>query len=175
METARERICALMNKARASKMVRIRSAAVIAFLLGALLWFTKWPSLRPGLLILLAGQIGLLAILLLRSFAISREMQHARASNQEKDAFASWFDREARFARRSAIAEDLIRTIGFVMLGYGLWTAIGSVPTALALGVAYPAFAYFGMERRKHLQVQRMLQADKDAAIALARDADALI
>jgi len=156
-------------------MARVRSAVVVAFLLAALLWFTKWPSLRPGLVILLGGQLGLLVILFRRSFAISREMQPVQASNQEKDAFANWFDREARFAKRSGVAENLIRTIGFVMLGYGLWTATGSVPIALALGIVYPAFAYFGMERRKHLRVQRMLQAENDATIALARDAGALI
>lgn len=167
METARERLYALMNTARAGSMLRVKSAAVIAFLMAALFWLTKWPNLRPGLLILLAGQIDLIVILLRRTFTVSREMQQVQESVPGKDAFASWFEGEARFARRLGIIENLIRTIGFLILGYGFWRATGSVLIGFALGVVYPAFAYFGMERRKHRRAKRILQAEKDAVNAL--------
>ena len=167
MDTARESIYTLMNKARTAKMARVRSAVVVAFLLAALLWLTQWPSLRPGLVILLGGQIGVIVILLRRSFTASREMQQVAANVPEKNAFTHWFDGEAVFARQLGIIEDLIRTIGFLMLGYGFWTATGSVLIALTLGIIYPVFAYFGMERRKHLRAQRILQAEKDGIAAL--------
>ena len=167
MEAARERLYALMVQARAGYLARLRSAGVVALLLAALLWFTKWPSLRAGLIVLLAGQIGLMIFLLRRSFVLVREMKQVRASLVEKNTFTSWFDAEARFATRLGVSEDLVRTAGFLILGYGFWTATGSALIALALGVAYPAFAYFAMERRKHNRAKRILQAEKDAVAAL--------
>ncbi len=167
MEAARERVYALMEKARVSNKARVRSAAVVAFLMAALLWLTKWPSLRPGLWILLCGQIVLILILLHRSVLLARKIESWHASSPERDAFAEWFEGETRFTTRLGIIEDLIRTIGFLTLGYGFWTATGSLLIALALGVAYPAFAYFGMERKKHQRAQRTLQAERDAVAAL--------
>lgn len=167
MEAARERVYALMEKAQAGNMARVRSAAVVAFLMAALLWFTKWPTLRPGLLILLCGQIVLILILLQRRVLLARKIERWHASFPERDPFAEWFDGEVRFTTRLGIIEDLIRTIGFLTLGYGFWIATGSVLIALALGVVYPAFAYFGMERKKRQRAKRALQAEKDAVNAL--------
>jgi len=102
-----------------------------------------------------------------RSLAIRREIERVRATVTGEHISAEWFDRETLFVTRLGAIEDLIRTLGFLMLGYGLWIATGSVLIAFALGVVYPAFAYFGMERRKHLQAKRILQAEKAGVIAL--------
>ncbi len=169
MENARERVYALMAKARASSGTRARSAAAVALLLAALLWFTKWPTLRPGLVILLAGQIGLILILVRHRSTISRELENVQTGNLGEDTFARWFEGQARFATRLAWTEDLIRTAGFLTLGYGFWRATGNILIAFSLGIVYPALAYFGMERAKHLRTKRMLQAERDAVIALAK------
>ena len=41
---------------RDSLTTRLRTSLLAAILIGALAWYTKWPTLRAGLLILLLGR-----------------------------------------------------------------------------------------------------------------------
>ena len=51
---------------RDSLTTRLRTSVLAAVLIGVLAWYTKWPSLRLGLLILLVGQLALAIMLFVR-------------------------------------------------------------------------------------------------------------
>ncbi len=149
-----DRLAAVIDAARRRHLATVRADGIIALLLGALLWFTQWPSLRIGLTILLIGYLCAVLLLLNRNRQLTRDIENPTHS---------WFDAEARFSSRLNILEGLTRTIGFVVLGYGFWRATGSIALALALGIGYPVAAYFGMERRKYLRTRQLLKSERDA------------
>ncbi len=157
MGAARDRLSLFIAAARKRYLARMRSLAIVALLLAALLWLTKWPSLRLGLIVLLAGQAAVILLLLNRARRLGRD---------QNEASISWFDEEAAFVTRLALFENLTRTIGFLVLGYGIWVATRSWAIALGLGVGYPALAFFGMERRNQQRARKMLVTEKEAMLA---------
>lgn len=156
MGVARDRLFSFIAAARKRYVARMRSLAIVALLLAALLWLTKWPSLRLGLILLLAGQAAVILLLLNRVRRLGRE---------QGEASISWFDEESAFVTRLALFETFTRTIGFLVLGYGVWVATRSWAIALALGVGYPAVAFFGMERRNQQRARKMLVTEKEAIV----------
>jgi hypothetical protein len=109
---------------------RLRTSLLAAIIIGALVWYTRWPTLKPGLLLLLVGQLGVALILLWRNRTIAMSRLHTS---------------EEVFLRRLRIFDNCQRTLGFAVLGYGFWTATHNLWLALALGVLYPAVAALGV------------------------------
>jgi hypothetical protein len=146
----------------------MRFALVVALLLAALLWRTTWPSLRPGLVILLTGYFGTAMLFLYRNGRLGAEARRMQNGVAEREALLGWFDRQERFAVWSTRVEAALRTAGFVVLGYGFWLATRSDVIALLLGIGYPALTYFGMERRNNQRAARSLRTEKEALSKLA-------
>ncbi len=150
----------------------MRFSLIIAVLLAVLLWETVWPSLRPGLIILLAGYVGTAILFLYRNATLARAATALRTEEPARGAVLAWFDKEDSFAKWAALLETGLRTIGFLVLGYGFWLATRSDAISLLLGVGYPAITYFGMDRRNRLRARQRLQTEKEAmATLLARGA----
>ena len=130
---------------------RARFAAMMAVLIAILAYQTQWMFLRPGLLILLAGQAGVVLALVLRNAQLSKELP-----------LSDWFEREELFLKRLALFENACQIIGFITLGYELWIATRRLWLALAIGALYPATAYFGMARPRNQQAVRRLRTEKE-------------
>ena len=81
----------------------------------------------------------------------------------EREDLLGWFDRQESFALWSTRAEAGLRTLGFLVLGYGFWLATRSDVIALLLGIGYPGLTYFGMERRNNRRAVQTLRAEKEA------------
>jgi hypothetical protein len=163
MRAAIERVCSLIGAVRAHNAKRARFSLIVALLLAALLWRTTWPSLRPGLIILLIGYFGTAMLFLYRNAKLAaeaREMQNGTCQNGE---ILDWFDRQERFAVWSTRAEAGLRTAGFLVLGYGFWLVTRSDVIALLLGIGYPVVTYFGMERRNNQRAMQSLRTERDA------------
>ncbi|HEY3938476.1 MAG TPA: hypothetical protein VGL97_13660 [Bryobacteraceae bacterium] len=138
--------------ARQRNAKRMRFAFLIALLIAVLLWWTQWLSLRPGLVILLIGQLG--------SGLILRYRNHKLAA-AGRVAPLIWFDDEEAFVKRLSLFENGLRAIGFLVLAFGLWTSTRSLWLAVALGIVYPATAYFGMARRSDARLIEELRRQK--------------
>ncbi len=163
MRDAIERISALAAMAGARYRKRMRFSLFIALLLAALLWRTTWPSLRPGLIILLAGYVGAACLFFYRSARLSKETELLRSQPGDRGALLQWFDKEEAFGKWSAAAEASLRAVGFMVLGYGFWLATRSGLVALLLGIGYPAITYFGVERRNNQRVRQALGTEREA------------
>lgn len=87
----------------------------------------------------------------------------------QSDEILGWFDRQESFAVWSTRAEAGLRTVGFLVLGYGFWLATRSDVIALLLGIGYPAVTYFGMERRNNQRAAQTLRTEKEALSRLLR------
>ncbi len=124
-----------------------KSSGLIAVLLAVLLWQTKWPSLRPGLLILLVSYAGSAVLALYRL--------------RDTSSGQMWLDREQRWLTGLMLFEALSRTAGFLVLGYGFWVPTRSVTVGLLLGVVYPAATYFGLEQRNYQRRMRNLRKER--------------
>jgi hypothetical protein len=111
---------------------RLRTSLLAAVLIGILAWYTKWPSLRLGLLILFAGQLGLAVMVLMRNRALAGQSADPREA----------------FLRRLRLFDNFQRTFGFAVLAYGFWTATRNLWLSLALGVLYPAVCAAGIFNR---------------------------
>ncbi|MDQ2840848.1 MAG: hypothetical protein M3Y72_07390 [Acidobacteriota bacterium] len=160
MQPAIGRIQSLIAATRARHLNRVRSSAVVALLLALLLWQTQWPSLKAGLVLLLIGYGGAASLLLYRAFALRRWTVRS-------PELMRWFDDEQAFASRLMLFESVTRGAGFLVLGYGIWIATRNALLAIGLGIAYPAFAYFLLERKNYERAKRSLQIEKEAAAAL--------
>lgn len=112
---------------------RLRTSLLAAVLIGILAWYTKWPSLRLGLLILFVGQLGLAVMVLMRNRALTGQT----ADSQEA------------FLRRLRLFDNCQRTFGFAVLAYGFWRATRNLWLSLALGVVYPAVCAAGIFNRR--------------------------
>ncbi|HWF48366.1 MAG TPA: hypothetical protein VG168_15265 [Bryobacteraceae bacterium] len=112
---------------------RLRTSVLAAILIGALAWYTKWPSLRLGLLILFVGQLGLAVVVVMRNRALAAQS----ADSQEA------------FLRRLRLFDNFQRTFGFAVLAYGFWTASRNLWLSLALGIVYPAVCATGIFNRR--------------------------
>ena len=125
--------------------------------IGLLLWQTQWLILRPGLAILLAGQLGTALMLLLHNFRLAKG----------EGPPSQWFDAELAFVKRLALFENALRLAGFVVLAYEFWLATGNLIVSLLIGLVYPLTAYFGMARNSYVRSVRQLQADKEEALTV--------
>lgn len=119
---------------RDSLTTRLRTSVLAAILIGVLAWYTRWPSLRLGLLILLVGQLALALMLFVR---------------KRTGDFQS-VDSEEAFWNRLRLVDNCQRTLGFGVLAYGFWTATHNLWLALALGVLYPAVSALGVFNRRN-------------------------
>ena len=162
MQPPSERLGAIAAAARERLAGRIRSAVLLAVLLAALIWFTKWPGLRAGLWILFLAQCIVAGVLVARTRTLAVQSQAMR-KNVSGPAPADWFEAQARFVRALAIFENAARAAGFVVLGWGFWSATRNLAIAMALGIAYPLLAYFAMERPRQSRILKDLRSERDA------------
>jgi hypothetical protein len=139
---------------------QLRFAALVTVLIAALLWQTQWLTLRPGLGVLLMGQLCATAMLLYRTAALSKALAETR-SRSRSDALA-WFASEQTFVQRLALFENSLRFVGFLLLAYGFWQATRSLSLAFAIGVIYPVAAHFGISRSNTQKTLRELQVQKN-------------
>lgn len=126
----------------------------MAIVIAVLLWQTTWLSLRPGLLILLIGQISAAAVFFAHRSAIGGTGSCLR--------MLTWFDGEERFVSFSALVESVFRVVGFVVLAYGFWTATHILWITLILGIVYPLFSYFGVARRNTRQMLNTISRQRN-------------
>jgi hypothetical protein len=167
MAAAVERVCSLSGAVRTHNAKRVRFSLIVALLLAALLSRTTWPSLRPGLIILLVGYFGTAMLFLCRNAKLAAEGRKMQAGAVESEEILNWFDRQQKFAAWSTRAEAALRTAGFLVLGYGFWLATRNDAIALLLGIGYPALTYFGMERRNNRRAAQTLRTEKEALTKL--------
>lgn len=113
---------------------RLRTSVLAAILIGFLVWYTEWPSLKIGLILLLFGQLGIAMMLLIR----------------KRTAAAHITTSEDEFLWRLRVFDNCQRLVGFAALGYGFWTATRNVWLALALGILYPAVCAIGLFTRRN-------------------------
>ena len=156
VELPQERFAFFVENARTRAVKQFRFSLLIAVLIGVLLWQTQWLSLRPGLLILLAGQVLLAGAFLYRTSALKK------VSAPSRDEMLRWVMTEQKFVIFSALGESLMRIIGFAVLAYGFWTATHILWISLLLGVLYPVISYFGIARRNTRQLLKHLEQQKD-------------
>jgi hypothetical protein len=167
MRSALGRIEAFAKSAKARNAKRIQSSGLIAVLLGVLLWQTRWPSLRLGLVLLLFSHVGGALLLLYRNRELARDIEALEEQLFDESKMGRWFDREQSWAKRVMLFENISRTAGFLALGYGFWVPTGSVTVAVLLGVMYPAVTYFGLERRSYERRRQALTSEKSQALGL--------
>ncbi len=156
-----ETLLSLITELRSRNSRKMRFAEFMAVLLAILLWQTRWLQLRPGLIILLLGQLGLVLLLLNRNLRLSREAERAKSHGLDKVTLLAWFEDEDAFAKRSSRFENVVRIAGLVVLAYGFWAITRNVWIAAAIGVVYPASLYFGMMRQGSASVSRYLEKRK--------------
>jgi uncharacterized membrane protein len=120
---------------------RLSVAVLVMLLIAVLLSETQWLNLRTGLIVLLAGQAGVVTALLWRRWRLDIDRRKAPCS--------AWFVSEERFIQRLTLFETACQVTGFLLLGRALWMATGSLLLALAIGVVYPMTLYVGLTRRK--------------------------
>ncbi len=165
MTSALDRISSYAAAMRTRNAARVRSNAIIAVLLALLLWETQWPSLRPGLLILLIAYLGSALWLSYRNKQLAHAIEQVEEGLFKPAAIPKWFNTEEAFLRRLMLFENILRTIGFAVLGYGFWVPTGSVLIAVLLGAVYPAISYFALERRNYRRRLQTLLAAKNEAL----------
>lgn len=141
----------LTRSAKARNQNRLRVSLLIAALIGLLLWKTQWPAIVPGLVILLAGQLGLAIFLAVRNSQLARPAE-----------LEEWFRGEARALRIASWIENFSRMAGFVLLAFGFWQSTRNLVLALALGVVYPAIVYWAMARVRARKEVRQLAAQRN-------------
>lgn len=160
MHGAPSRFVQAVAHAQQRNSTHLRFAALVSILIGALLWRTQWLTLRPGLIVLLIGQLGATAILLYRRFTLKKNLHEAESGGGSEPPL--WFTWEAAFVKRLAAFENGLRIIGFVLLAYGFWKATKSPWLALAIGFVYPIAVYFGIGRANTRRTLRDLEAQKN-------------
>lgn len=148
--------------AQARNARHLRFAALVTVLVALLLWRTQWVTLRPGLVVLLIGQLGAAVLLLYRNASLSRDLHRLQNTSAAEPSSLTWFDGEEAFVKRLALFENGLRLIGFALLAYGFWLPTRSIFIALAIGVAYPVTAYFGIGRRTTVRTLRDLEAQRN-------------
>ncbi len=135
---------------RRSRVKNVITAILTAVLISALLYETQWLSLRPGLIMLLIGQLGSAVALVFRNMQASNEATHP-----------DWFEAEERFLDRLALFDSISLFLGFLALGYAFWVSTESLWLSIAIGIVYPAAFYFGVTRRRRLEAIKKLAVKK--------------
>ena len=141
---------ALASGTRLRNKKRIRSSLLVALVVALLLWNTQWPAIRPGLFVLLVGQIALAGFLFIRSRQIE--------ATTDLDL---WFDREASAMRFAGWLENGSRLVGFAILAFGFWRSTHNLPLSLALGLVYPLVIYWGLTRAATRRETRALNSHR--------------
>jgi|GEM_PF-5256207 len=136
---------------------RLYIAILVAVLIALLLYQTQWLALRPGLIVLLGGQLVDVSALLFRNVQLSRDMQGV----MNESTIAEWFKREELFIKALGFFDAACQMVGFLALGYAFWISTRSLGIALAIGIVYPLTFYFGVNRRKTSDSIRILRAQK--------------
>jgi len=163
MQDSTARQLQVIALAQARNARHLRFAALVAVLVALLLWRTQWVTLRPGLIVLLIGQLGAALLLLYRNASLSRDLRRLQnTSSAAERSSLTWFDGEEAFVKRLALFENGLRLVGFALLAYGFWLPTRSIFIALAIGVAYPVTAYFGIGRRTTVRTLRDLEAQRN-------------
>jgi len=126
----------LMADSQARNRKRMRFALLVAALIALLLWNTQWPAIRPGLWVLLIGQMALASFLFF----------HNRRLGPPGSA-AELLDRDASTRRQAMWLEQGSRVLGFVLLALGFWRSTGNVLVSVALGLVYPLVSFWGFKR----------------------------
>jgi hypothetical protein len=162
LENAAERFVALVREERGRHKKRLVISGLVAALIAVVLYETQWLNIRSGLGVLLAGQICCVCALLVRNRRLAEYLDGSRA--------VGWFQGEEVFIVRLALFETACQVIGFLLIGYALWKATGSLAVALAIGIVYPASLYFGMTRRRNATAVRALRRKRDEFLALPRE-----
>jgi hypothetical protein len=157
VDAAIDQFVAFIGAERDNCVRRARSAALFSILILALLYRTEWTILRPGLAILLIGQLGVAVAYVVQAVRISRD----------SSVIYTWFDRQRSFIRRVAWFEACCHWAGFAVLGYGLWRASASWSLGVALGIVYPAAAYFGINRRRNANATRRLTVKEEQIVLI--------
>lgn len=148
--------------AHAEDVRHMRFVLFMTALLALLLWQTRWPSLRPGLGVLIIGQSAAALVVLRHRTQLVARLRELSSRNAADDEVLSWLKAEETYIKRSYLLESFLRAAGFVVLAYGFWAVTGRFWVAFALGVLYPVIVYFGMTRAT---IQRRLRGiDKQRA-----------
>jgi hypothetical protein len=161
MNTAVDQFFSFVESERTGRVKRLRFAALMCILILALLYRTEWLILRPGLLILFAGQAGVAMALFVRSQQLRKTLHSRQIGAIQEDEIAAWFEGEKSFVRCLGLFETTCHIGGFAVLGYEFWLASRSLFVALAIGIVYPAAMYFGITRKRNLKSVRQLTAKK--------------
>ncbi len=165
MQGPTDRFSAFLVSERARHIRRLRLAGVIAVLIVVLIYQTQWLMLRPGLAILLAGQLGVVVALLWRNAKLLKDLDSGKRDVLEENAVLAWFQSEERFMRRLMLFESGCQMIGFGALGYGFWMVTRSLWLAIAIGVVYPVSSYLGVTRRRSRDTIRKLRTEKQEVV----------
>ena len=143
---------------RVLHLKRMRFAGLMVALIVCVLYRIDWTLLRPGLVVLLAGQAGVVAALITRNIAIS----NMRVGPLDAVDLQAWFKAEESFVRWLAIFENGCQIVGFLILGYGLWLVTRSSGLALLSGIVYPVSVYFGVTRKRNVAAIRRLRLERE-------------
>lgn len=171
MQSVMDRMRTYVIQARARNLKQMRSALFIAILLTVLLWWTQWPSLQPGIIILAVGHLVVIGLYLRRNSAVARELDQF-TSIPEPAQFATWFRKEQSFLHSVMIVENGVRALGFAALAYGFWIATRNLSLSLLLGLIYPVIVYFGIARRSQQRVSAQLRIQEHEVEALLANPD---
>jgi hypothetical protein len=149
LNDATDRFLSFVAVERRRHSSRVYVASLVAVLIALLLYQTQWLYLRPGLIVLLGGQVGDVLALLLRSVQLASDMRNKKPGLVTGAALNLWFKREELFIKNLAIFDGACQIIGFLALGYAFWISTSSLALALAIGLVYPVTFQFGISRRK--------------------------
>ena len=163
MQGALDQFVSFVVLEQTSHRKRLRFAGLVAAFIAILVYQTQWLVLRPGLLVLLAGQAGVAVALFLRSGRLAKDLDRAKAGGLAEAAISAWFDGEELFVKRLALYENGCQLVGFAVLGYEFWLATRSQLLAFGIGLIYPATVYFGSTRGRSGKAIRQLKLQKEA------------
>jgi hypothetical protein len=169
MSPAVEQLASSVAIARSRISNEIRSAVLLAIVTAALLYFIRWPSLQPGLAIIVASRLIIAFALFRRNRAYRKTLDDVRRDRIQGSSVVSWFDGEERFLKRVKFFYAG-PVVGVMILAYGFWMQTGSLWIAIALGLVYPASITIGIWRmydvrgirtlrRQRIQIQALLAA----------------
>jgi len=136
VDTESDEVGKLVAESQARDKKRMRFALLVAALISLLLWNTQWSAIRPGLCVLLAGQMALAA------FLFFRNRQLGPSGNA-----AEWLESDASARRRATWLEQGSRVLGFMLLALGFWRSTGNVLVSVALGLVYPLVSFWAFKR----------------------------
>ena len=162
MQAAIERTCLFVAQARTRNAKQMRSAIFIALLLMILLWWTQWPSLKPGIRTLVVGYLLVSGLRFRRYSTVGKELDEFSNGDRSSSDAVSWFDEEQSYSNLIMLVENGVRTVGFALLAYGFWIASGNTILSILLGVIYPVIAYFGIARANMQRTRRQLRTQRN-------------